>query len=294
MQHCASNFANFCSPKYLVLLHFLSATMNNDELNKDSSNLSLPFRGTEGIIPLSEGSFTIDKTKLFIQFNEDEHVLNERPTGSLLVEIQPFVIVTSKDILLLDTGLGFNDSVKGKMQLHHNLGKAGIKPGDVTKVLMSHLHKDHAGGVSLESDHSKLSLPNATYYIQKRELDFALEKGSPSFIAEELEVLKNSSQVHFLNDDQGVIDDYISYHLTGAHSPYHQVFWIKKGDETIFFGGDDAPQLQQMKVRYKTKYDYQPDKAMQLRREWWEQGNKEGWTFLFYHDIKSPVWKNVK
>jgi hypothetical protein len=46
-----------------------------------------------------------------------------------------------------------------------------------------------------------------------------------------------------------------------------------------------------MKVRYKTKYDYDPDKAMQLRREWWEQGNQEGWTFLFYHDIKSPVYK---
>jgi len=244
------------------------------------------------IIPLSEGSFTIDKTKLFVPFDEDAHVLNERPAGSLLVEIQPFVIVTSTDILLLDTGLGFNDSVKGKMQLHYNLEKAGIKPEDVTKVLMSHLHKDHAGGVSLENDHAKLSLPNATYYVQKRELNFALEKGSPSFIPGELEVLKNSPQVQFLDDDEGIIDESISYRLTGAHSPYHQVFWIKKEDEVVFFGGDDAPQLHQMKVRYKTKYDYQPDKAMQLRREWWEQGNNEGWTFLFYHDIKSPVFKH--
>ena len=45
-----------------------------------------------------------------------------------------------------------------------------------------------------------------------------------------------------------------------------------------------------MKVRYKTKYDYEPDKAMQLRQRWWQQGAEEGWTFLFYHDIKSPVW----
>ncbi|HEU4632755.1 MAG TPA: MBL fold metallo-hydrolase [Flavisolibacter sp.] len=246
------------------------------------------------IIPLSEGSFTIDKTKRFVPFNENEHVLNERPIGSLLVEIQPFVVVTSKDVLLLDTGLGFNDTAHGEMQLHYNLVKAGIDPQNVTKVLMSHLHKDHAGGVSLESDHSRLSLPNATYYIQKRELDFALEKGSPSFIPAELEMLNSSPQVQFLHEDVGLIDDYISYRLTGAHSPFHQVFWIKEGSHIIFFGGDDAPQLQQMKVRYKTKYDYQPDKAMHLRRDWWEQGNKEGWTFLFYHDIKSPVWENVK
>ena len=244
------------------------------------------------IIPLSEGSFTIDKTKLFVPFDEEVHELQDRPTGSLLVEVQPFLVITSKDILLLDTGLGFNDRAEHKMQLHCNLEKNGIKPEEVTKVLLSHLHKDHAGGVSLEGDHSRLSLPNATYYVQKRELDFAMEKGLPSFIPQELAALSNAAQVVLLNDDDGMIGDYITYHCTGAHSPHHQVFWIKENNETVFFGADDAPQLQQMKIRYKTKYDYQPDKAMNLRREWWEQGNKENWTFLFYHDIKTPVYKN--
>jgi glyoxylase-like metal-dependent hydrolase (beta-lactamase superfamily II) len=239
------------------------------------------------IIPLSEGSFTIDKTKLFVPFDEDVHELHERPVGSLLVEIQPFIIVTSKDVLLLDTGLGFNDRAEHKMQLHCNLEKNGIKPEEVTKVLMSHLHKDHAGGICLESNHASLSLPNATYYVQKRELDFAIEKGMPSYVPDELKALNNSPQVKFLNDDDGTIDDYITYHRTGAHSPFHQVFWISEDNETIFFGADDAPQLQQMKIRYKTKYDFDPDKAMHLRRDWWRKGNEEGWTFLFYHDIKS-------
>lgn len=245
------------------------------------------------IILLSEGSFTIDKTKLFVPFNEGEHELQHRSAGSLLVEVQPFVVVTSKDVLLMDTGLGFNDRGQTRMQLHANLEKNGIRPEEVTKVLMSHLHKDHAGGVCLETDHSKLSLPNAVYYVQKRELDFALEKGLPSFIPDELKVLKGSSQVVFLEEDEGLIDNYISYRLTAAHSPYHQVFWIKENGETIFFGGDDAPQLHQMKIRYKTKYDFAPDKAMNLRREWWERGNEEGWTFLFYHDIKTPVHKSA-
>jgi len=242
-------------------------------------------------IPLSEGSFTVDKTKLFVPFDEELHELNKRSVGSLLVEIQPFVLITSKDILLLDTGLGFNDKGQSKMQLHVNLEKNGIKPEQVTKVLMSHLHKDHAGGICMENDHTKLSLPNATYYIQKRELDFATEKGFPSFIADELQALNNSSQVVFLNEDEGLIENYISFKCTGAHSPHHQVFWIRENNETIFFGGDDAPQLQQMKIRYKTKYDFNPDKAMNLRKEWWQQGNDEGWTFLFYHDIKTPVFR---
>ena len=239
------------------------------------------------IIPLSEGTFTIDKTKLFVPFDEDVHDLQKRPIGSLLVEIQPFVVITLKDILLLDTGLGFEKD--GQLQLHKNLTDAGIYPSDITKVLLTHLHKDHAGGVSMGPGHEKLSFPNATFYLQERELNFAFDKGFPSFIPEELEELKTSSQVNLLQDDEGSIDNYIQYKITGAHSPYHQVFWIKENDQTVFFGGDDAPQLQQMKHRFAAKYDYDGKRAMELRRTWWEQGQKEKWTFLFYHDVKNPV-----
>ena len=242
------------------------------------------------IIPLSEGTFTIDKTKLFVPFDHQADDLQGRPAGSLLVEIQPFVVITGKDILLLDTGLGFSDS-EGKMQVHKNLAEAGINPSDITKVLMSHLHKDHAGGVSEDKHRNQLCFPDATYYIQKRELDFAMDKGLPSFIPRELEVLKNAEQVIWLQEDEGIIDNYIHYKVTGAHSPMHQVFWIKENNETVFFGADDAPQLQQMKHRFVAKYDFDGKKAMELRKEWWDTGEKEKWTFLFYHDVKNPVYK---
>ena len=239
------------------------------------------------IIPLSEGTFTIDKTKLFVPFDESEHDLQSRPVGSLLVEIQPFVVITSKEILLLDTGLGFGR--EGKPQIHENLSTAGINPQDVTKVLLTHLHKDHAGGVSWGNNHEKLSFPNARYYVQEKELRFALEKGFPSFIPDELSALNNSSQVVLLNEEEGNINGYIHFKITGAHSPFHQVFWIKENDQTIFFGGDDAPQLQQMKHRFVAKYDFNGKKAMELRSKWWQQGQQEGWVFLFYHDVKNPI-----
>jgi glyoxylase-like metal-dependent hydrolase (beta-lactamase superfamily II) len=249
------------------------------------------------IIPLSEGTFTIDKTKLFVPFDEQSNDLQKRPAGSLLVEVQPFVVITSKDILLLDTGLGFEKN--GVLQLHSNLMNAGINPSEVTKILLSHLHKDHAGAVGIEREASRsgrqglegrLSFPNAKYYVQRTELAFAFEKGFPSFITQELVCLRNSEQVVLL-EDNGVIDNYIQYKVTSAHSPHHQSFWIKDEGETIFFGGDDAPQLQQMKHRFVAKYDFDGKKAMELRREWWERGKKEKWTFLFYHDVKNPVWK---
>ena len=252
------------------------------------------------IIPLSEGSFTIDKTKLFVPFDDTIDNLQSRPVGSLLVEIQPFIVITSKDILLLDTGLGFvcKDSFgenNGTLQLHQNLMDAGINPSEVTKVLLSHLHKDHAGAVGIEREGlgGRLSLPNATYYLQQKELAFAFEKGFPSFISEELECLYNNPQVELLKG-AGTLDGYIDYEITGAHSPFHQVFWIRENKEIIFFGADDAPQLHQMRHRFVAKYDHDGRKAMELRQEWWERGEKENWTFLFYHDIKSAVYKKKR
>jgi glyoxylase-like metal-dependent hydrolase (beta-lactamase superfamily II) len=241
------------------------------------------------IIPLGEGAFTIDKTKVFVPFEPGKDDLQDRSAGSLLVEIQPFVVVTTEDVLLIDTGLGFERD--GQLQLHRNLRDHGISPESVTKVLISHLHKDHAGGISrkTEAGNYALSFPAATYLVQQRELAFAEEKGLPSYIPEELACLRTSDNVRLLDGD-GVLDGYIRYRVTGGHCPYHQVFWIADGGEKVFFGGDEAPQLGQMKHKFVAKYDFDGKKSMELRKQWWQEGAAEKWTFLFYHDIKTPVF----
>ena len=194
-------------------------------------------------------------------------------------------------MLLIDTGLGF--SQQGELQIHRNLKANGIQPADVTKVLMSHLHKDHAGGVSYKDrlGNAHLAFPNATYFVQRREYDFAEATGYPSFITDEFEVFDRHPRVFWLHDDEGSIDNYIHYQVTGAHSPYHQVFWIETAEGLIFFGGDDAPQHKQMLSRFVAKYDHDGKKCMELRQQWWDKGSADGWTFLFYHDISHPYLK---
>ncbi|MEO7802583.1 MAG: MBL fold metallo-hydrolase [Ginsengibacter sp.] len=244
------------------------------------------------VIPLSEGAFTIDKTKVFVPFNTDSDKVQERPTGSLLVEIQPFAVINDADILLLDTGLGFTDA-SGTLQIHKHLMLHNINPMDVTKVLLSHLHKDHSGGVGrfdAALNRKVAAFPNATYYVNKAEFEAAMSKTNPSYITNDFDILADLPNVVFTADD-GIIDNYITYHVTHGHSVHHQVFFITDGNDTIFFGGDDAPQLQQMKNRFIAKYDFDGKKCMELRKEWWEKGAEEKWKFLFYHDIKSPVFQ---
>ena len=182
------------------------------------------------------------------------------------------------------------------MQLHKNLESHGIKSSDITKILLSHLHKDHAGGISYRDrlGYYNLAFENALYYVQQAEFNYAINVGFPSYMAEEISILERNNQVIFLNEEQGFIDDYIQYKITGAHSPYHQVFWIKENNEVIFFGADDAPQLQQMKHRFIAKYDYNGKLAMELRTQWWQKGKDNNWTFLFYHDVKQPTYINQK
>ncbi|MES2702360.1 MAG: MBL fold metallo-hydrolase [Bacteroidota bacterium] len=242
------------------------------------------------VYPLSEGVFTIGHDKQFVPFNTGTDELNDRPTGSLLVEVQPFLVVTDRDVIVFDTGLGFSNA-DGVLQIHDNIRSHGYEPAAVTKVLLSHLHKDHAGCLVFKDNNGLVNatFPNADYYIYRPEADYALSTGYPSYHPEDIEPLLATSQVKWIDGEKGTIDGYISYMHTGGHCPQHIVYLVDDGKDKIFFGGDEAPQLKQMKMKYVAKYDYDGKKALAVREQYAAEGKAGGWQFLFYHDVKTPV-----
>ncbi|NCX94994.1 MAG: MBL fold metallo-hydrolase [Chitinophagia bacterium] len=242
------------------------------------------------IFPLSEGVFTVGHDKEFIPFDVATESLNSRSKGSLLVEIQPFLVVTPSDKIVLDTGLGYT-LPDGQLQIHANIAKAGFQPTDITKVLLSHLHKDHAGALTYTNAQGNIAptFAHAQYCIYEPEYRFAIAQGQPSFLPATLAAIAYLPNVMWLTEPLGIIGNGISYRHSGGHSPHHIVFSIQKGDSIIFYGGDEAPQLRQMKFNYMAKYDYDGKRAMQLRQEYAEQGREAGWQFLFYHDVGNPV-----
>lgn len=244
------------------------------------------------IYPLSEGTFTIGHDKVFVPFNEDIHLLEHRPTGSLLVEIQPFLIDTGKDLLVLDAGLGFSNE-HGDLQIHHNLRQHGYEPEDVTKVLLSHLHKDHISGTIYTDSYGQVhpTFPNAQYCIYRPEAKFAVEKGAPSYNPIDVAHLLGLENILWLDGESGDIDAYIHFTHSGAHCPQHIVYLIDDGEQKIFFGGDEAPQYKQIKTKYIAKYDFDGRKAMELREQYANRGRAENWQLLFYHDVKTPISK---
>ena len=242
------------------------------------------------IYPLSEGTFTIGHDKVFVPFNQDEHVLEHRPIGSLLVEIQPFLVDTGKDLIVLDTGLGFSNQ-DAVLQIHANLRVHGYEPEDVTKVLLSHLHKDHASGAIYfdQNGQSQPSFPDAQYCIYCPEAQFALATGAPSYDPKIVEAVLSLENIFWLDGATGEIDGYIRYTHSGGHCPQHVVYLIDDGIQKVFFGGDEAPQYKQIKTKYIAKYDFDGRKAMQLREQYAQRGREENWQLLFYHDVKMPL-----
>ncbi len=241
------------------------------------------------IFPLFEGSYSVDISKKFIPFDPANHNPKDRP-GSLFIYVQPFMVKTAKQLILFDTGLGFKSDT-GKPILYDNIEKAGFRAEDITLVLMSHLHSDHAGGMVVEeAGKLNLAFANAEYVVQRGEWESAYSKPSKSYKTGVLDVVQRSGNL-VLVEGSGDYNPEISFRLTGGHCEFHQVFWIKDNEETCFFGGDVLPEPEQLLRRFKAKYDFDGQRSMELREDFGKQAAEGNWTCLFYHAKREAVAK---
>lgn len=230
---------------------------------------------------LFEGSFSVDASKKFIPFDPTIHRAIDRPS-SMFIHVHPFLIETNDGLVLCDTGLG-QTNPEGELFLHQNIKKLGYETEDVKYVLMSHLHKDHAGGmVSFEEGVGRIAFPEAEYIVQRGEWEDAYSGINNSYRTEIFDVVQRSGNLQLVEGD-GIVNDEIRYNLSGGHTQYHQTFHIETGSKHYFFGGDVLPEPQEIFQNYNAKYDFDGRLSKELRKEYWKEGAPQGWIYLFYH-----------
>ncbi len=238
------------------------------------------------IIPLKEGNFSTNKTKDFTLLTEE----NKDVLKGIKMSVTPFLIITEKDIILLDAGIGWKNE-QGKTVISEILERKNIQQDQVTKVLLSHLHKDHIETTVTRTENGfEATFPNAQIYIQRRELEFAMEnRDSHSFDFDTLEKLIQLENIVWMSEDKGQITEEISFEVAGGHTPFMQVFWISDGREIIFYGADDLPQESYLKYHLAYKSDFDGRKAMELRTGWAKAAAENRWKVLLYHDLNKAV-----
>lgn len=239
---------------------------------------------------LYEGSFSVDKSRKFVPFDPSIDAPQDR-RGAMFIDVHPFLIQTDGGLVLCDTGLGYTDE-NGHLQLYDNIYKLGYRPDDVKYVLMSHLHKDHAGGmVTFESGTGRIAFPEAEYIVQRGEWEDAYSGISSSYRTEIFDVIQRSGNL-ILVEGEGKINDEISYALNGGHTEHHQAFHIRTGGQHYFFGGDVLPEPEEIFHNYVAKYDFDGRRSKALRQEYWAEGAPAGWIFLFYHSKNITIGRS--
>lgn len=153
---------------------------------------------------------------------------NGLPTDTLGLSIQPLLIKMGERTVLIDTGAGGQMGTEGRLQT--SLTTAGVQPGQVTDILISHAHGDHVGG--LVNGQGQLVFANATIRMTANEWD-AL-KADPTMTAL---VTAITPRVQTFAADAEVLPGIKAVDIAG-HTPGHTGYQITSGTEGLLYIGD--------------------------------------------------------
>ena len=246
------------------------------------------------LIHLSFGTFKLDGGAMFGVVPKVLWSRNVKPDrrNRITLGLNPLLIIGKDFKVLIDNGTGNKYSEKEidiyGIRLKKDPFKIyGIKKEDITHVILTHLHFDHAGGsTEYVNGELKRTFPNAEYFVQKKEFEDAMkpnERTRASYKKENYEPIYKERKLHLLDGDAEIVKGIKVIH-TGGHTRGHQFVVIKsKGEKAIYFG-DIVPTSYHVPLPYIMGYDTYPLETLEVRRKYYKLASKEKWLCFFEHD----------
>lgn len=217
-------------------------------------------------------------------------------------------VETADERILIETGIGEKWSPKlaamygitRKRSLSESLHAiAGVKAEDVTIVVNTHLHFDHAGG-NTKFDETKGSVvatfPNARYLVASAEYDNAEspnERDRASYLAENWRPLRESGQLELMEADYEVVPGLRMETIPG-HSRTMQCARLERDDQVLFGFADLVPMRAHIRLPWIMGYDLFPLETLEAKKRLLPQAERENWICLFYHDPDAPLCRIVE
>ena len=210
------------------------------------------------------------------------------------------VLQNAKRKVVVDLGCG--SKWNAKQQAIYAFEPSSERPlhqclSDVTDVIITHMHFDHAGGVSyLDSeDCLQLSYPNATHYIQHANWEIAQSPGPrerATYLRENIAPLE-AAKVVYTNDGDEILPA-IRVFRSDGHTPGLQ--WVKIGEEgsILVCPSELMPTAHHVSIPYVMGYDLCAETTMIDKVRLAEQALAENWLLVFGHDVDTAAGRIVR
>lgn len=199
-------------------------------------------------------------------------------------ESRTILVDTGNSPMMPDKLLDIYDVSFEQFSLDSALESAGVRPAEITDVVLTHLHFDHAGGAVASSGEPRFT--NATYYVQREHLAWAqapTEKDRASFMPEHFEPLIDAGVLELL-DGSGELFPGIHVEPLYGHTSAMQSVRVTDGSTTLFYPADLMPTGAHVPVPYVMGYDNHPLTTIAEKKRLLPQIIDEGWIVVFEHD----------
>jgi glyoxylase-like metal-dependent hydrolase (beta-lactamase superfamily II) len=188
-------------------------------------------------------------------------------------------------VTLVDTGIGPADSLAASYapvpgRLPEELSAAGIDPGEVTAIVLTHLHSDHVGwAVPADSPFTA-----ARVIVQQADVAaYTAMRDQAGQYDRLIEPLRRDSRLQEIEGGL-VLAPGVRIVPTPGHTPGHQSVWAYHGSESLLITGDllvHAVQLGHPELRYASDMD--PEQARVTRRAVLDDIQSRGSTVAVSH-----------
>lgn len=197
-------------------------------------------------------------------------------------------------VVLLETGAGDKLDpkwveiwgIERRTGVQRELADRGVAPGDVTLVLNTHLHFDHAGGNTVRAGDGSVvpAFPRARYAIQRVEWEDALhphERSRASYFADDFAPLERVAEL--LDGDAELLPGLRVIRVKG-HTRATQYLLLEQEGRTLLFSCDFMMSRHHLPLAWIPALDLYPMDTLETKRELLPRAAAEEWLVAFTHD----------
>lgn len=265
--------------------------------------------GSLDLTLVSDGGFRLDGGAMF---GVVPRVLWERvkapdAKNRIAMATNCLLIESGSDLLLIDTGIGDKNDARfremfaledGATRLPDSIRQAGYELGDITHVVLTHLHFDHCGWNTCETDTGlRPTFPKARYWLERGEVEHARQPNArdrASYDGRNWEPLFEAGVAELFDDHCEPCPGVRAQKVRGHNADMCIVLLDGGQEQRGVFWADLVPTAAHVPFPWIMGYDLYPLETLANKELWLPRAVEEGWLAIFEHESEQPLGRVIQ